>query len=212
MLITIISSEKSWFNEYLESFIDKLKTDRHQVSWVCHAKDIKNGDIAFFLSFEQIVDKGILGLHQNNIVVHGSNLPKGKGMSPITWQILEGKNEIPITLFEMVEKVDDGNIYIQDIIKLDGTELVNEIRDKQAKSTLELCLNFLQNYPEILKQGKNQTGQQSFYKRRGAKDSQLHINKTIEEQFDLLRIVDNEQYPAFFEYKNQKYFLKISKE
>jgi len=56
-----------------------------------------------------------------------------------------------------------------------------------------------------------QRGKGSFYKRRGARDSRLDISKTIAEQFDLLRVVDNDIYPAFFKYKGQKYFLKVTK-
>jgi methionyl-tRNA formyltransferase len=209
LLISIITSKNSWLNSYIKSFIDKL--DKYIVSWVYDIKDIKNGDIAFFLSFEQIVSKEVLIKHKNNIVVHGSALPNGKGMSPITWQILEGKNKIPITLFEMVEKLDSGEIYLQDFIKFNGTELVDEIREQQANWTFKLCLEFLEKYPKILQKSKQQQGEESFYKRRNAKDSELDINKTIAEQFNLFRVVDNDKYPAFFEYNNEKYFLKIKK-
>ena len=35
------------------------------------------------------------------------------------------------------------------------------------------------------------------------------INKTIKEQFNLLRIVNNQEYPAFFEIDGRKYKLTI---
>ena len=57
--------------------------------------------------------------------------------------------------------------------------------------------------------GKSQRGEETFYKKRTPKDSELDINKTIKEQFNLLRIVDNEKYPAFFKFKNKIYTLKI---
>ena len=37
------------------------------------------------------------------------------------------------------------------------------------------------------------------------------INKTIKEQFNLLRIVDNNYYPAFFEYNGYRYKIQINK-
>ena len=37
------------------------------------------------------------------------------------------------------------------------------------------------------------------------------INKSIKDQFNLLRIVDDERYPAFFEIDGSKYFIKIYK-
>ena len=57
--------------------------------------------------------------------------------------------------------------------------------------------------------GESQRGEETFYKKRTPKDSELDINKTIKEQFNLLRIVDNEKYPAFFKFKNKIYTLKI---
>ena len=207
--ITIISSQNSWLNNYIQGFIDELK--EFKVIWVHKVQDISDGNIAFFLGFEELVNIEVLDKHKNNLVIHESNLPKGKGMSPMTWQILEGKNEISITLFEMQKKLDSGNIYLQDIIEFSGLELVSEIRDKQAEYTFNLCKKFLDNYPKILESWKAQEGVESFYKVRKPEDSQLDFNKTIAEQFNLLRVVDNDKYPAFFEHQGEKYFLKITK-
>ena len=111
----------------------------------------------------------------------------------------------------MQEKLDSGNVYLQDVMEFNGLELVSEIRDKQAEYTFNLCKKFLDSYPEILDSGKAQEGAESFYKGRKPEDSQLDFNKTIAEQFNLLRVVDNDKYPAFFEHQGEKYFLKITK-
>jgi methionyl-tRNA formyltransferase len=34
----------------------------------------------------------------------------------------------------------------------------------------------------------------------------------LAEQFDLLRVVDSERFPAFFEYRGRRYKLKIEKD
>ena len=52
----------------------------------------------------------------------------------------------------------------------------------------------------------------TFYRKRTPSDSCLDINKSINEQFNLLRVVDNERYPAFFKKNNIKYVVKIYKE
>ena len=39
--------------------------------------------------------------------------------------------------------------------------------------------------------------------------SELDINKSIKSQFNMLRVVDNERYPAFFSHKKKKYIIKI---
>ena len=111
-------------------------------------------------------------------------------------------------MFEASHGVDDGDIYMQKELSLSGYELNSELRDKQAKHTIKMCLEFLNNY-ENHKKPQKQSGEESFYKKRTDKDSELDINKTIKEQFNLLRIVDNENYPAFFYKDNKKYILKI---
>ena len=48
----------------------------------------------------KIIEKEFLSKHKHNIAVHESSLPKGRGWAPLFWQILEGKNTMPIVLFE----------------------------------------------------------------------------------------------------------------
>jgi methionyl-tRNA formyltransferase len=154
-----------------------------------------------------MISKEFLARHKHNLVVHESNLPQHRGWAPLFWQILENKNEIPIVLFEANGKTDEGDIYLKDSIRYGGHELHNEIRMKQAKKTMELCLKFLNLYKKI--EPKRQKGKATYCKKRAPGDSKLDIDKTIKKQFNLLRIVDNEKFPAFFKYKGRKYIIKI---
>jgi len=54
-----------------------------------------------------------------------------------------------------------------------------------------------------------QGGGETFYEKRDKEGSKLDIDKTIREQFNLLRIVNNDDYPAFFELEGNRYILKI---
>ena len=45
----------------------------------------------------------------------------------------------------------------------------------------------------------------SYWPKRKPEDSEIDISKSIDQQFNLLRVSDNERYPAFF-YKNGKKF------
>ena len=207
MKITLVTDNpKSWIMPYVSELKRRLG-QKHRVIWVYDVKKIKPGECAFFLACEKIVSKEILGLHKHNLVVHESALPQGRGWSPLTWQILEGKNEIPITLFEARENVDSGDIYLQTKMKFEGHELVDELRRKQGEATMALVLEFGSRYPKI--KGQRQSGKASFYGRRRPSDSELDVNRPLKEQFNLLRVVDNERYPAFFIYRGRKYFLKI---
>jgi len=64
---------------------------------VHNANELLTGEFCFYLSYGKIVSKDMLSRFKHNLVVHESDLPQGKGWSPLTWQILEGKNRIPVT-------------------------------------------------------------------------------------------------------------------
>lgn len=207
--ITILTDETSWMNKYNVILAQELQALGHDVKILQSKNELEQGDIAFFLSCFEIVEKHKLKLNKHNLVVHESNLPQGKGWSPMSWQILEGKNIIPVTLFEASEEVDAGDIYNQDEVILKGNELISEWQELLGQKTIEMCISFVQKYNEI--KPKKQIGIGSFYPKRTPKDSEVNINKTINEQFNLLRIVDNEKYPAFFEINGCKYKLKIER-
>jgi methionyl-tRNA formyltransferase len=210
-IVNVISDSGSWINRYLPSFISQLKEFSQQVNWFHDLDQPENSDITFYLSFSKIVSTELLQRSRHNLVVHESLLPEGKGWSPLTWQILEGKNTIPITLFEAEEKVDNGKIYLQDFMVFEGGELIGELREKQAEYTFKLGLQFLIDYEMTIKNAIAQKGPGSFYKRRTPKDSQLNTDSTLKELFNLLRVVDNEKYPAFFEHLGSKYQITVQK-
>ena len=70
----------------------------------------------------------------------------------------------------------------------------------------------LSSLQEIIKKGKLQHGKETFYKKRTPVDSKIDIHESIESQFNLLRTVDNINYPAFFFNKGKRFIIKIYKE
>lgn len=210
MMITVLVDNKdSWIFPYAEELVKYLRVKGHRVDLVNDQGEIKAGDCAFFLGCEKKVSKESLTRNTHNLVVHESALPEGKGWSPLSWQILEGKNDIPITLFEAREDIDGGDIYLADIMHFAGHELNSELKDRQGRSTIDLVKNFLDEFSAL--RGRQQTGKETFYRRRIPADSELNVDKTIAEQFDLLRIVDNDRYPAWFNHRGHKYIIKIHK-
>jgi methionyl-tRNA formyltransferase len=203
----LVDNPNSWILPFLNQLREQIEDLGHDTSLIYSHDEVKNGDILCLLSCIKIFKN--LNLNKHNLVVHESNLPKGKGWSPLTWQILDGANKIPVTLFEATNSVDAGQIYSQLDIDLDGTELIDEIREKQAILTNKLIIDFVKLYPNNV--GINQIGIETFYKKRKPEDSVLDIERSLSEQFNLLRVCDNERYPAYFEIKGIKYYLKIYK-
>lgn len=209
MNISILTDNpNSWIIPYVEE-LKKNLSKKHQLSHVFNAVDLVGGDINLILSCEKILPTKYLKLYRSSIVVHPSKVPHGKGWSPLAWQVLEGCNKIPVSLFEAVESVDAGDVYLVDYIDLNGHELNEEIKHKQGLITIKMVEEYINNFENL--KGKPQSGEESFYQKRTKKYNELDINKTIADQFNLLRIVDNERYPAFFVKDGIEYTVKIYK-
>ena len=209
--IDIITTAKSWLMDDINVLSKDLKALGHSVTMATKSEELSQGDILLILSYWGLLSDEALSKHVHNLVVHESALPEGKGWSPLTWQVLEGKSEIPITLFEAVKKVDAGDIYLQGKVSLEGHELIDEIRSLQVQATFDLCQEFVKYYPQIVATSTTQLGEETFYPRRDSKDSRLDPEQSLSDQFNLLRVVDNESYPAFFEHKGHRYVVKIEK-
>ena len=89
--------------------------------------------------------------------------------------------------------------------------MLDELQLKLGSLTIEMCLEFINSFPDILLSKQEQSGSSTFYGRRFPKDSEIDPDKSIREQFDLLRIVDNKKYPAFFELRGCKYKICLEK-
>ena len=204
----LVDNKNTWFSKYLNIFLIKNKKYIFKIS--SNVKKVFKQDILFIINYTKILNKKRLQQNKLNLVIHSSDLPKNRGSAPLHWQILKNKKKIKICLFEAIEKLDAGNIFLTEELNFDGTELYDELRDKQAKKMIKLIKNFLSKYPKI--KGVSQFGKPSFNKKRNPNHSELDINKPIKHQFNLMRVSDNENYPLFFNYRNNKYILKIFKD
>jgi methionyl-tRNA formyltransferase len=117
-----------------------------------------------------------------------------------------------VTLIEAADDVDSGPIYAQRWIAFEGHELIDELRAAQAEATHGLCRAFVDDYPDSAAQGREQTGEPTYYPRRGPADSELDPERSLTDQFNRLRVVDNRRYPAFFEIDGHRYILRIKRE
>ena len=208
----LLSDATSWLNEYIPELLMRWISDGHSILWVHDLESLPMADFCFMLGCGQIVPADKRAKYRNCLVVHESDLPQGKGWSPLTWQILEGKHRVPVTLLEADEKVDSGAIYAQRYLTFKGDELIDELRAAVGTATLELCDQFVREYPQIKETARAQVGKPTFYSRRKPDDSRLDVGSTIESQFDLFRVVDSQRYPAFFDMRGYRYIVRIAKD
>ena len=177
--IAVCSDASSWMNDFIPKLLLELLASGHRCLWTHTADALTGGDLCFYLSYGRIVDRTTLEKYSNNLVVHASDLPKGRGWSPTSWMILEGKRHIPVTLLEAVEKVDAGSIYAQKWLTLEDVDLVNEWRTKLANTTVQLIMNFVTSFPDSLKDARIQEGDLTYYPKRFPKEELSRFAPTI---------------------------------
>ncbi len=209
LAIAVCSQTESWINNWIPNLLLTWIADGHSCTWVHNSDDLPEGDVCFYLSYERIVNKRIRARFRNNLVVHASDLPKGRGWSPTTWMILNDARQIPVTLIEAEDGVDTGHIYAQTWFNILQTDLIDDWREKLAAQTVNLANQFIANYPDSLKLAKPQIGEPTYYPRRRPNDSEINPDKTLREQFNILRVIDNNAYPAFFHLGERTFLLKI---
>lgn len=168
---------------------------------------LKPFDFVFVLGYTTLLTLPEIQRHGLVLVIHESDLPQNRGFAPIQWQVLAGKNNITVSLIEAATEADSGDIINQKEFILSGYELNDEIRQIQAETSLKLIEEFLLGPTKFLK--TPQAGVVSYCRRRSPVDSELDVSKSLKEQFNLLRVVDNDNYPAFFILGGHRYRLSI---
>lgn len=207
--VSVVVDNPSWILPFAERLVADL-SDGGDDAALCRTHDeIRDGMAAFYLGCTRITPPHVLARNRRNLVVHASDLPRGRGFSPLTWQILEGRDEVPVCLLEAGVEVDSGPVIYREAIAFAGHELIGEMRARLGDATVGLCRRFMSEPSPPM--GIAQEGAPSSYQRRRPPDSRLDPSRSLADQFDLLRVVDNETYPAFFEWRGHSYKLAIEK-
>ena len=201
--VAVLTTPQQWFVPYAEQLARELQCPL----FLRHEDIPPTIETVFILSYHRIIPEQYLKQHRHNLVIHAADLPQGKGWAPLTWQVLEGKNDIVFTLFEADASTDNGPFYLKKTLHLSGYELAPELRALQAQLCVSMCKEYLEHQDDLPAQ--TQSGSESFYRKRTAADSKMDLAQTLEQQFNLLRTVDNNDYPAFFVKDGHKYILKI---
>lgn len=184
---------------------------QHAIEIVSSSKSVSGGDILFLISCNEIIRQDVRAKYRFSLVIHASDLPQGRGWSPHIWQIIEGMNRITVTLLEAEDQVDSGSIWAQEKIMLHGHELYNEINELLFAAEARL-MDFAVNNVDTTDPWSQRKEEATYYRKRTPEDSRIDPCRTIEEQFDLLRIADPERFPAFFDLRGQRYTIWITKQ
>lgn len=195
---------------HLQAWARGSAASGHEVTLVHDKSELQGGDILFLVSCTQLIRPEVRARFKATLVLHASDLPAGRGWSPHIWSVLRGATGFTVSLLEAAEPVDSGAIWLKTTCSLEGHELLPEIEAKLFAAELSLMTQAVEKFQAIQPVPQRGEPGQSLPRRTPA-DSRLDVNKTLAEQFDLLRVVDAQRFPAFFEHRGHRYVLKIEK-
>ena len=126
------------------------------------------------------------------VMFHMTDLPFGRGGSPLQNLIVRGIRKTKISAFKCNAEVDAGPIYLKRPLSLHGS--AQEIYQRATKEVENMIVEILKTNPVPV----HQEGKVTMFKRRKPEESNLAGIKTLDEAFDLIRMLDADGYPHAF--------------
>ena len=170
-------------------------------------KEIKP-NLIFFPHWSWKIEKEIYKNYKS-ILFHMTDLPFGKGGSPLQNLIIRGIYKTKISAIEVEEKLDNGKIYMKkevDISLGSAEEIFIKISNIIFFEMIPYLINNIDKIHPI-----SQKGEEIFFKRRKEKDSNLLSLKeiNIDKLYDFIRMLDAPEYPnAYIKIGNLKIKFK----
>jgi methionyl-tRNA formyltransferase len=200
----IIVSERKWNNSLKDFFNTKYPMDK----WYFFLKkeDINidnfrkiNPTFIFFPHWSYIIPESVFS-EFTCIVFHMTDLPFGRGGSPLQNLISRGFENTYVSAIKVEQGIDAGDIYIKEPLSLYGTaeEIFLRANNVLQRMIERIITEDIQPYP--------QTGEIVLFRRRTPEDSSIESLDSIEKIYDYIRMLDAEGYPhAFLIHENIRF-------
>lgn len=195
--IYLIATSKPW---YRDQFVGKF-TDDFSFAWVHDPDELShkissepNIGYIFFLHWNWLVPRKIWKEYEC-VCFHMTDVPYGRGGSPLQNLIVRGHTYTKLTALRMVEEMDAGPVYTKKDMPLSGTAA--EIYKRAGELSFEIIRWMIETQPQPVPQ----QGEPTLFKRREPAQSELPMDGSIRKLYDHVRMLDAPTYPhAFLEY------------
>lgn len=134
------------------------------------------------------------------VIFHMTDLPYGRGGSPLQNLIAHGHTETVLTALKCTRKLDAGPVYLKRPLSLSGT--AEEILQRAAALIGDMIVEIVMTHP----QPAPQEGEIVSFNRRRNEDGDLSRLESLGEIYDYIRMLDADGYPpAFVESANFRF-------
>lgn len=96
-------------------------------------------ELIVVVAYGKLLPKALIDLPPKSCInVHSSLLPKYRGAAPINWAVINGEAETGVTIMDIAEALDAGDIISQAATPIDPNESVETLHDRLAVMGAEL--------------------------------------------------------------------------
>lgn len=119
---------------------EKIRTDPR----ILEALKAAAPDINVVVAYGQIIPRVIIDLPRfKSVNVHFSLLPKYRGAAPVQWAILNGEEKTGVTIFELNERMDEGDILSRVEVDIRPREKAYELEGRLSRIGADLLVKSL---------------------------------------------------------------------
>jgi methionyl-tRNA formyltransferase len=173
MKITLFCSDPNHpVNTYLKRWTE-AQANVHEVALVHETSQLVGGDFLFLISCTEIISASVRERYKNTLVLHASDLPRGRGWSPHIWELVQGAEHITLSLLEADDKVDNGRIWLKKKIGIPKHALWYEINHLLFTAEVQLIDDAVQNFNQIRPVAQPPLEQTTYYRKRTPQDSKI---------------------------------------
>jgi methionyl-tRNA formyltransferase len=145
----------------------------------------------FFPHWRWIVPEEILN-HFECVCFHMTDLPYGRGGSPLQNLIVRGHKNTVLTALRMEKGLDTGPVYIKKPLSLQGA--AKDIYVRSSELTWGIIKELIAREPRP----EAQVGEPVVFKRRTPEQSEIGEGLDSEQIYDYIRMLDAPGYPKAF--------------
>lgn len=137
------------------------------------------------------------------VCFHMSDVPYGRGGSPLQNLILRGHRTTKLSALRMTSELDAGPVYMKEDLSLEGG--AEEIYIRACRLSARMIARIIAEEPLP----QPQTGPVTTFVRRSAGESEIPLLPDLYSLYDFIRMLDAEGYPkAFLVYKGFEFRLR----
>lgn len=145
----------------------------------------------FFPHWRWIVPEEILN-HYECVCFHMTDVPYGRGGSPLQNLIVRGHKDTVLTALRMETGLDTGPVYMKKPLNLE--DKAEDVYIRASELAWEMIAELIATEPTPVAQ----KGEPVLFKRRTPAQSEIPQNLTIEQMYDYIRMLDAAGYPRAF--------------